>query len=90
MKGIKKGVVTRARVGKKGEIYTTKDVREISGLKAPSKVILIAKKGEIRVKTVPSIEELLREKPVLKISFEEAEEIIEKMQREFMIDRKED
>lgn len=63
-------------------------MREISGLKAPSKVILIAKKGEIRVKTVPSIEELLREKPVLKISFEE--EIIEKMQREFMIDRKED
>ncbi|MHA1832413.1 MAG: hypothetical protein ACTSV7_00350 [Candidatus Baldrarchaeia archaeon] len=42
------------------------------------------------MKTVPSIEELLREKPVLKISFEEAEEIIEKMQREFMIDRKED
>ena len=77
-------------MGKREKIYTTKDVREISGLKAPGEVILIAKKGEIHVKTVPSIEELLREKPVLKISFEEAEEIIEKMQREFMIDRKED
>jgi len=77
-------------LGKREKIYTTKDVREISGLKAPGEVILIAKKGEIHVKTVPSIEELLREKPVLKISFEEAEEIIEKMQREFMIDRKED
>jgi len=77
-------------LGKREKIYTTKDVREISGLKDPGEVILIAKKGEIHVKTVPSIEELLREKPVLKISFEEAEEIIEKMQREFMIDRKED
>ncbi|MCD6514021.1 MAG: hypothetical protein J7L07_03780 [Candidatus Odinarchaeota archaeon] len=71
------------KVGKKGEIYTSKRIRKIAGLKAPGEVIAIAKEGELIIKTLKSIKEFLSEPPLMKISVEEAEKISEEAQKEF-------
>ncbi len=74
--------VFRVKVGKKGEIYTTKEVRELAGIKAPGELLLIVRKGEIVIRRPPSLDELLKKKPVLRISFEETERVVEEMQEE--------
>jgi len=73
----------KVKVGRKGEIYTTREVRELAGIKAPGELLLIIRKDEIVIKRPPSLSEVLRKKPLLKISFEEAERISEKAQREY-------
>ena len=73
----------RVKVGKRGEIYTTKEIRELAGIKAPGELLLIVRDGEIVIKRPPSLSEVLKKKPLLKMSFEEAERMSEEAQREY-------
>ncbi|HDI74871.1 MAG TPA: hypothetical protein ENF55_02845 [Thermoprotei archaeon] len=75
--------VFRLRVGKRGEIYTTKELRRLAGIRAPGEVVAIVTEREIIIKKPISLKELLSREPVLKISFEEAERISEKVQEEY-------
>lgn len=71
------------KMGKKGEIYTTKELREKMGLKANQKLrAAISQDGKrLVIETIPSLEEILRRKPVLTITPQEAEEISEREQK---------
>ncbi len=77
-----KPLVFRLKVGKRGEIYTTKEVREIAGIRAPGEVILVVRGDELVIRRPPSLDELLKRKPVLRITFEEAERASEELQGE--------
>ncbi len=64
----------RVKVGKRGEIYTTKEIREL---------LLTVRDGEVVIKMLPSLSEVLRKKPLLKLSFEKAERMSEEAQRRY-------
>ena len=48
-----------AIIGKKGEILAKKQLREISGILPGDKVLITAKRGELQIKKIYSIKELL-------------------------------
>ena len=75
--------IFRVRVGKRGEIYTTKMIRELAGIEAPGELSLVVRKGEVVIKKPVSLRDLLENKPVLKLSFEEAEQISEELQKRY-------
>jgi len=70
------------KVGKKGELYPPKSLREKLGLSPESKVCYsISPKGELVVKMIPSASELLKRKRLAFVRIEEIEELSEEMQR---------
>jgi len=60
-----------SRVGSKGELFLPKEIRERLGLKAHAKVIYKIEDGRLIVEPVPSIEEILREQPLVEITLQE-------------------
>jgi len=69
------------KVGKKGEIYTSKDIRESIGIKPGGMVRAIVKGRQLIIEPLPTIEELIRE-TVLELTPEEAERFSEQAQKE--------
>jgi len=69
------------KVGKRGEIYTTKKVRTKVGIKEGGKVRAIVERGRLIVEPIPSIEDVIRE-TIAEITPEEAERLSEEAQRE--------
>jgi len=69
------------RVGKKGEIYTTRDIREAVGIRPGGRVRALVKGSRLIIEPIPSVEDLIKRK-VVKISPDEAERISEELQRE--------
>ena len=67
------------RVGKKGEIYPPKSIREKAGIKAGDEVIFDADKGRIEVLKAPSVLESMAKKSLARISFKEFEELTKKV-----------
>jgi len=61
----------KSRVGSKGELFPPKEIREKLGLRAHVKVIYKIEGGRLVVEPVPSLEELLKEKPSVEITLEE-------------------
>ncbi|MGB9758814.1 MAG: AbrB/MazE/SpoVT family DNA-binding domain-containing protein [Thermoproteota archaeon] len=61
----------KSRVGSKGELFIPKKIREKLGLKANMKVIYRVEEGRLIVEPVPSLEEVLAEKPLVEITLEE-------------------
>jgi len=72
---------TILRVGKRGEIYTTKDIREAIGIRPGGKVRALVKGLRLIIEPIPSIEDLIK-RDVVEISPDEAERISEELQRE--------
>jgi bifunctional DNA-binding transcriptional regulator/antitoxin component of YhaV-PrlF toxin-antitoxin module len=72
----------KSKLGKKGEIYTDKRIRELVGLKPEDEIYILAKPGVLIVKKIPSIDEILSKEPLASISIEEFERISESMQKE--------
>jgi len=72
---------TILRVGKKGEIYTTKDIREAIGIRPGGRVRALVKGLRLIIEPIPSIEDLIK-RDVVEISPDEAERISEELQRE--------
>ncbi len=69
------------KVGKKGEIYTTRMIREKLGIKEGGKVIAYVIGNTLVITPLPSIEEKIK-RTVIKLTPTEAEEISEEAQRE--------
>lgn len=68
------------RVGKRGEIYTTKELRELAGIREGGRVRVRVERGRVIIEPLPTLEELVRE-PVVEVSPEEAERLSEEAQR---------
>lgn len=65
-------------VGKKGEIFTKKPLREAAGIKPGDEVIIEARKGELIIKKIYSVDEALNMPIINTSSPEEAEAEIQK------------
>ena len=69
------------KVGSKGEIYTTKELREKVGIKRNSRVKATVREGKLIIEPIPTIEEVIRSR-VIELTPSEAEELSVKVQRE--------
>lgn len=72
---------TILKVGKKGEIYTNKDLREKMGIREGGKVRAIIEGKKLVIEAIPSLEDMLQN-PIVHISVEEAEHLSEEAQKE--------
>ena len=68
-------IVAVGRVGKNGELYPPKRIREFVGLRPGQKVLYVAKGDRIEVIPIKDFLEALREDPLVCIGFEEFEEL---------------
>ena len=75
-------MISESRVGSKGELYTTKEIRDKLGLKPNTKVLLRVLDGRLVVEPIPSLEQLLAEPPQVRITAEEDEAERRKLSRE--------
>lgn len=60
-----------SRVGSKGELFPSKEIREKLKLTAHSKVIYKIESGRLIVEPIPSLKEVLEENSSVEITFEE-------------------
>ncbi len=74
--------VVYLRVGKKGEIYTTKEVRLLTGIKPSGYVAAKIVGRKLVIEAVPSVEELLERPKKVRLTVEEFERLSEEAQRE--------
>jgi len=72
-----------SRVGSKNELFPPKEIREKLGLKPGMKVIFRIENGKLIVEPVPSVRDLLGEKPPVEISLKEFHEARKKLSRRF-------
>lgn len=70
------------RVGRKGEIYTTKELREKAGIRENGLVRAMVLEGKVVLEPIPTVEELLGEEAVVRVSPEEVERLSVEVQRE--------
>jgi hypothetical protein len=61
----------QSRVGSKGELFPSKEIREKLKLNAHTKVTYKIEAGRLIVEPIPSLKEVLEEKPSVEINFEE-------------------
>ena len=61
----------QSRVGSKGELFPSKEIREKLKLNAHTKVIYKVEAGRLIVEPIPSLKEVLEEKPSVEITLEE-------------------
>ena len=61
----------QSRVGSKGELFPSKEIREKLKLYAHTKVIYKIEAGRLIVEPIPSLKEVLEENSCVEISFEE-------------------
>jgi bifunctional DNA-binding transcriptional regulator/antitoxin component of YhaV-PrlF toxin-antitoxin module len=60
----------RGRVGSKGELFPPKAVKEAVGLEPRQKVIYRAEARRLIVEPVPTLEQVLKQPPAIRISLE--------------------
>ena len=70
------------KVGKKGEIFTSADLRRRAKIKEGGKVKADVIGNKLIIEAIPSIEELLRRPPVIRTTTKEIESISEEIQKE--------
>ena len=61
----------QSRVGSKGELFPSKEIREKLKLNAHTKVTYKIEAGRLIVEPIPSLKEVLEEEPSVEITFEE-------------------
>jgi len=77
--------IHKLRVGSRGEIYTTKKIREIIGLEPSSEVLAIVTEDGLLIKPKKSLKSLLKKRQItLKMSVEEFERVSEEIQEEML------
>ena len=67
----------RTTVGKKGEILPKKNLREVSGIKPGDEVLIEAHEGQILIKKIYSVDDLLEMSIIAEGTAEELEKEIE-------------
>ncbi|MGI0084962.1 MAG: AbrB/MazE/SpoVT family DNA-binding domain-containing protein [Nitrososphaerales archaeon] len=70
------------KVGTRGEIFTTKELRKRANIKKGGKVKAKIVENKIIIEPVPSIESLLKRPPLAILTPREAERLSEKIQKE--------
>lgn len=70
------------KVGKKGEIYTNKELREKLGLRSRQSVRAKVENGKLMIEPLPSLKDILRH-PVFKTTVKEIEKISEEEQKKY-------
>jgi bifunctional DNA-binding transcriptional regulator/antitoxin component of YhaV-PrlF toxin-antitoxin module len=70
------------KVGRKGEIFTNSDLRKRANIKEGGKVKANVVGNKLIIEAIPSIEELLRQPPVMRTTTKEVEETSEEIQKE--------
>ncbi len=60
-----------SRAGKRGELYPPKDMREAIGIRPGSRIIFRLAGTRLEVEAVPSLEELIKMKPIATITLDE-------------------
>ncbi len=63
------------RVGKKGELFPPKKVRQEAGLGPGDQVVFKAQRGRIEVRKVPSLHEAFSQRKTAKMTVKEFEEM---------------
>jgi len=69
------------KVGKRGEIYTSKKLREAVGIEEGGRVRAVVSGGKLIIEPIPTIERLIR-RQIIEVTPEEAERLSEEAQRE--------
>ena len=69
------------KVGKKGEIYTSKELREKTGIRPGGLVKATIKGRKLIIEPIPGLEDLIKE-AVVELTPEEAEQLSEEAQKE--------
>jgi bifunctional DNA-binding transcriptional regulator/antitoxin component of YhaV-PrlF toxin-antitoxin module len=67
----------KSKLGKKGEIYMDRRIRELVGLEPEDEIYILAKPGILFVRKIPSLNDILSKEPMASISIEEFEGISE-------------
>ena len=75
----------KSKLGKKGEIYTDKEIRKLVGIDLEDEIFIIAKPGIIIVKKIPTLEQILLEEPLISINIKEFENLSEEFQKKSML-----
>jgi len=70
------------KVGKKGEIFTTTDLRKRANIREGGRVKADVVGNKLVIEAIPSIEELLRQRPIIRTTTKEIERISEEIQKE--------
>jgi len=70
------------KVGKKGEIFTSADLRKRTNIKEGGKVKATVVGNKLIVEAVPSIEEILKLPPIIRTTTKEIERVSEEIQKE--------
>lgn len=78
-------VVARGYVGKKGEIYIEKRIRELAGLRPGDDLVVFVRDHELVVRRIPRLSDILGKKALAVIDVEEIERISEEEQRRYMV-----
>ena len=69
------------KVGKKGEIFTSAELRKKANIKEGGKVKARVVDNKLIIESIPSLEELLSQ-PVVRMTTKEVEELSEQAQKE--------
>lgn len=70
---------SKGKVGRKGELFPPKEIREEAGLRPGDQVTFEARRGTIEVQKVPSLMEAFSQKKFAKISFKQFEAMTEEV-----------
>ena len=70
------------KVGKKGEIFTSAELRKRANIKEGGKVKADVVGDKLIIEAIPSIEEILRQPPVMRTTTKEIEKVSEEIQKE--------
>lgn len=81
--------IIKLKIGSKGEIFTTKEIRSLLGLEPSSEVIAIVTKDGLLIKPKRSLKSLLKKrKATIKMSVKEFELLSEEIQEEMLGDNR--
>ncbi|MDH2899924.1 MAG: hypothetical protein PXY39_03040 [archaeon] len=69
-------------MGRKGEIFTNSDLRKRANIKEGGKVKANVVGNKLIIEAIPSIEELLRQPPIMRTTTKEVEKTSEEIQKE--------
>lgn len=71
------------KVGSKGELYPPKKIRDEIGLKPEVQVeFIVTPNGELIIRKIEKLEDILKLKPIAKVKQDEFEELSEPMQNQ--------
>jgi bifunctional DNA-binding transcriptional regulator/antitoxin component of YhaV-PrlF toxin-antitoxin module len=70
------------KVGKKGEIFTSAELRKRISIKEGGKVKATVVGNKLVIEAVPSIEDILKMPPIIRTTTKETERVSEKIQKE--------